>query len=48
MLCRWWGGLRLQEALYLEWEPSEQQPWLDLAGNRIVLPAVFAKSVQDQ
>ena len=40
--------LRLSEALFLEWEPSEEQPWVDLPNNRIVLPAVFAKSAQDQ
>jgi integrase len=48
LLCGWWGGLRLSEVLFLEWEPSEEQPWVDLPNNRIVLPAVFAKSAQDQ
>ena len=48
LLCGWWGGLRLSEALFLEWELSEEQPWVDFANNRIVLPAVFAKSAQDQ
>jgi integrase len=48
LLCGWWGGLRLSEALYLEWEPSEQIPWVDMPNNRIVLPAVFAKSDEDQ
>jgi integrase len=48
LLCGWWGGLRLSEALYLEWEPSDERPWVDFAENRIVLPAVFAKSDEDQ
>jgi integrase len=48
LLCGWWGGPRLSEALFLEWEPSEEQPWVDFPNNRIVLPAVFAKSAQDQ
>jgi integrase len=48
LLCGWWGGLRLSEALYLEWEPSEEAPWLDFKGNRIVLPAVFVKAKEDQ
>ncbi|MBL8799771.1 MAG: site-specific integrase [Planctomycetia bacterium] len=48
LLSGWWGALRLSEALWLEWEPSETVPWLDPAGNRIVRPAVFAKSDADQ
>ena len=48
MLCGWWGGLRLSEARHLQWEPSEDLPWIDFEGNRIVLPAVFAKSAEDQ
>jgi integrase len=48
LLCGWWGGMRLSEARYLRWEPSEDRPWLDLENNRIVLPAVFSKSVEDQ
>src|SRR5262249_43452853 len=32
----------------LRWDRSEEWPWLDLANNRIVLPAVFAKSAEDQ
>ncbi len=48
LLCGWWGGLRLSEARHLEWEPSDKVPWVDFEGNRIVLPAVFAKSDQDQ
>ena len=44
LLCGWWGGLRLSEARHLRWEPSDSWPWLDFEGNRVVLPAVFAKS----
>jgi integrase len=48
LLCGWWAGLRLSEASQLRWEPSEEWPWVDFEGNRIVLPAVFAKSAEDQ
>lgn len=48
LLCGWWGGLRLSEARHLRWETSEILPWLDLPNNRIVLPAVFVKSDEDQ
>jgi integrase len=48
LLCGRWAGLRLSEARELRWEPSEEWPWIDFEHNRFVLPAVFAKSVQDQ
>jgi integrase len=48
LLCGWWAGLRLSEARELRWEPSDAKPWLDLPRNRIVLPAAFAKSDEDQ
>ncbi len=48
LLCGWWGGMRLSEARFLQWEPADQFPWLDLDNNRIVLPATFAKSDEDQ
>jgi integrase len=48
LLCGWHCGLRLSEAKELRWEPSEDFPWLDFEGNKIVLPAVFAKSDEDQ
>jgi integrase len=48
LLCGWWAGLRLSEARDLQWEPSEEWPWVDFGQNRIVLPAAFAKSAQDQ
>jgi integrase len=48
LLCGWWGGLRLTEARSLRWDPSDVWPWVDFAGNRIMLPASFAKSAEDQ
>ncbi len=48
LLCGWLAGLRLNEALALEWEPAEKAPYLDLARDRIVLPAEFVKAVKDQ
>jgi integrase len=48
LLCGWWGGLRLSEARHLRWDRSEDYPWIDFESNRIVLPAVFAKSAEDQ
>jgi integrase len=48
LLCAWWAGLRLSEALNLQWERSDKLPWVDLEGQRIVLPAEFAKGCQDQ
>jgi integrase len=48
LLCGWWAGLRLSEARQLRWERSDEWPWLDLDNNRIVLPAEFAKSAEDQ
>ncbi len=48
LFCAWWAGLRLSEARHLRRRPSEEWPWLDLRGDRIVLPAAFAKDVEDQ
>jgi integrase len=48
LLCGWWAGLRLSEVRELRWDASEQWPWLDGERGRIVLPAAFAKSGQDQ
>jgi integrase len=48
LMCGWWGGLRLSEAQNLRWQPSETFPWIDFVRNRIVLPAAFAKSAEDQ
>jgi integrase len=46
--CGWLAGLRLAEALALEWEPAEQAPYLDLSRRRIVLLAEFVKAAEDQ
>jgi len=48
LLCGWWAGLRLSEVRELRWDLSSEWPWVDFEHNRIVLPAVFAKSAQDQ
>jgi integrase len=48
LLCGWYGGLRLSEARHLRWNPSDRVPWIDMPNNRIVVPAVFAKSAEDQ
>jgi integrase len=48
LLCGWLAGLRLAEALALEWAETDTAPWVDLARNRIVLPALFVKAVEDQ
>jgi integrase len=48
LLAGWLAGLRLSEALALERKPTEQAPYLDVANDRIVLPAEFAKADCDQ
>jgi integrase len=48
LLCGWWAGLRLSEVREMRWEQSAEWPWVDFERNRIVLPAVFAKSDEDQ
>src|SRR5262245_16698462 len=48
LLCGWWAGLRLSEALHLRRNGNEKRPWLDLDNHRILLPAEFAKSDVDQ
>jgi integrase len=48
LLAGWLGGLRLAEAAALEWEATEEAPYLDPTNNRIVLPAAFAKAAEDQ
>jgi integrase len=48
LLCGWLAGLRLGEAFALEWEETDQAPWVDFARNRIWLPATFTKAVEDQ
>jgi integrase len=48
LLCGWLAGLRLNEALALEREPSESVPYVDWAGDRITFPAEFVKATEDQ
>jgi integrase len=48
LLCGWLAGLRLSEAALLEWEETQEAPWVNLARDRIVLPAGFVKAVEDQ
>jgi integrase len=48
LLCGWLGGLRLEEAFRLEWEPAAEAPYLDLAGDRVVFPAELVKGARDQ
>ena len=48
LLCGWWAGLRLSEVREMRWEQSGEWPWVDFERNRIILPAVFAKSNEDQ
>ena len=42
------AGLRLSEAYELEWEETEEAPFVDLARDRIVLPAKVVKGKSDQ
>jgi|SRR5579884_1960578 len=48
LLCGWYGGLRLMEVYQLRRRRTEEWPWLDLVGDRIVLPARFVKANEDQ
>ncbi len=48
LLCGWLAGLRLSEAYLLEWEETDEAPYVDFARNRVVLPAEFVKAVKDQ
>jgi integrase len=48
LLGGWYGGLRLSEARHLRRGKSEEWPWVDWKADRIMLPAKFAKSGEDQ
>lgn len=48
MACGWLAGLRLSEVIALQWEPSPRRPYVDFEESKIVLPAEFAKSDEDQ
>jgi hypothetical protein len=47
LLCGWRAGLRLNEALALEWDQTDKAPWADFGRDRIWLPAGFVKAVAD-
>jgi hypothetical protein len=42
------AGLRLGEAMALEWEETGKAPLVDFGRDRIWLPAGFVKAVEDQ
>jgi integrase len=48
LMAGWLAGLRLGEALELEWEETQEAPYLDFGRQRIVLPAEFVKAAEDQ
>jgi integrase len=48
LLCGWLAGLRLNEALALEWKETDRAPYLDTARDRIVFPAEVVKADEDQ
>jgi integrase len=48
LLCGWLAGLRLNEALALEWKETDKAPYLDPARDRIVFPAEVVKADEDQ
>jgi integrase len=48
LLCGWLAGLRLNEALALEWDETHQAPYLDPSRDRIVFPAEVVKADEDQ
>jgi integrase len=48
LLCGWLAGMRLNEALALEWHETDKAPYLDPDRNRIVFPAETVKADEDQ
>jgi integrase len=48
LLCGWLAGLRLAEAFFLEWGPTDAAPWVDLARDRVWLPLASVKGKRDQ
>jgi integrase len=48
LLCGWRAGLRLNEALALEWQETDRAPYLDPDHARIVFPAEVVKADEDQ
>jgi integrase len=48
LLCGWLAGMRMAEALALEWEETDKAPWVDFGRQRVHFPAAFVKAVEDQ
>jgi integrase len=48
LLAGWLGGLRLGEAIALEWSENPHSPYLAPERSRIVFPAEFVKANEDQ
>src|SRR5262249_49859666 len=48
LLCGWLAGLRLNEALSLEWKETDRAPYLDPENDRIIFPAAVVKADEDQ
>lgn len=48
LLACWLAGLRLNEALAMEWSRTEEAPYIDKASDRIVFPAEVVKAAEDQ
>jgi integrase len=48
LFTAWLAGLRLEEAYNLEWERTDEAPYVDLAASKIVLPAELVKAGRDQ
>jgi integrase len=48
LLTAWLAGLRVSETYALQWQESEEAPWLDFQQRRIWLPHKFAKADEDQ
>jgi integrase len=48
LLAGWLAGLRISEAMALEWEETREAPYLDFDRQRIWLPAEFVKAAEDQ
>jgi integrase len=48
LLAGWLAGLRLGEAVALEWEGTAEAPWIDFGRRRVIFPAEFVKADADQ
>ena len=47
LACGWLAGLRLNEAMHLEWEETDHAAWVNIAAKRIMIPAAAGKSGKD-